>query len=64
MTTADEIRGMHLNHARIKQIPCPVCGALPGVGCRGPKGQGMQIPHQARRRAAADAGLYVPGDAK
>jgi hypothetical protein len=63
MTTAAEMRAMHLNHARIKQIPCPVCGALPGLGCRGPKGKPQQIPHQARRRAAADAGLYTPGGA-
>jgi hypothetical protein len=48
-------------HKQIRQVPCPVCEAPEGAPCRGPSGQIMQIPHQARRRAAADAGLYTPG---
>lgn len=51
------------NRAAIMQIPCPQCDAGPHVRCRGPKGAPMNIPHQARRRAAANAGVYVPGGA-
>jgi hypothetical protein len=52
---------MREKHKQIRQVPCPVCEAPVGAPCRGPSGQAMQIPHQARRRAAADAGLYTPG---
>ena len=59
---------MRENHARIKLVPCPPpredglggCGAPAHQSCRGPNGHVMYIPHQARRHAAAEAGIYVP----
>ena len=54
------VASMHRKHTQIKQIPCPICGAPVFMQCRTPNGQTLQIPHQARRRAAADAGIYTP----
>jgi len=50
-------------HARISSVPCPKCGAAEGAPCRVPNGKTAVVPHQARRSAAADAGIYVPGGA-
>ncbi len=48
------------NHWKIRQVPCPRCGAAKGAACKGPNGKPTSMPHQARRSAAADAGLYKP----
>ncbi len=54
------IRG---RHAQINSIPCPHCLMPAGLPCKSPAGSQTTIPHQARRRAAADGGLYMPGGA-
>jgi len=47
------------NYAKIKKVPCPKCEAPIGGPCVTPKGA-RTFPHQERRHAAADVGLYVP----
>ena len=53
----DKIRA---SHGKINQIPCPAGAAAEGKTCRNPNGSYMQVPHQARRHAAAEAGVYQP----
>ena len=48
------------NHRKIMQAHCPRCGAGKGAPCKDPSGKSASMPHQARRSAAADAGLYKP----
>lgn len=50
--------------AALRQVECPRCGAPAGKPCRIPNGKyltGMGAnAHQARRRLAAERGLYAP----
>jgi DNA-directed RNA polymerase subunit RPC12/RpoP len=50
-------------HVAISRVPCPACGARILAPYRAPNGSLAVVPHQARRRVAADAGLYIPGGA-
>jgi len=53
---------MLARHEKIRTVPCPACGAAAGERCvKRPSGIPVEMPHQARRSAAADAGAYKPG---
>ena len=60
MTTRDRM-AMAAKHAKINEVACPKCGAPALALCRLPSGQPLIVPHQARRHAAANAGVYTPG---
>jgi excisionase family DNA binding protein len=45
---------------QVRRVPCPQCGALAGRRCHTPSGHEESVSHQARVRAAGDAGVYVP----
>ena len=51
---------MKARHAKIIRVPCPECLAVRLEQCRTPSGKASWFPHASRRRAAADAGVYVP----
>jgi excisionase family DNA binding protein len=45
---------------QVRRVPCPRCEAPATQECHMPSGQGSPVSHQARVRAAGDAGVYVP----
>jgi hypothetical protein len=47
-------RLMKLTPKQILAIPCPTCGAAPGVRCQLATGQARTVPHRDRRLLATE----------
>lgn len=60
MTQGITDKALLASRMQIQVVACPRCGAAAGERCRNPSGAVTLVPHQARRRAAADAKVYVP----